>query len=196
MVRAENMISALASSDLSINRLIAMAGGSSVRAGRAAQATAAEPAEATEAGSPNKSELTEEERRQVEELKRRDAEVRRHEEAHRAAAGAYSRGAPQYTYETGPDNKRYAVDGKVDVDVSAIPGDPQATIAKMEQIQRAATAAAESSGQDRAVAARAAQIEAQARRDLSQNSTSSLSSSMPYAAQRTPTTGRFINIAA
>jgi hypothetical protein len=190
------MISALANSDFSVNRLIAIAGGSNLRAARAATASAAEPVDEPQSDSLNKSELTEGERQQVEELSRRDAEVRRHEEAHRAAAGPYARGGPQYTYETGPDNKRYAVDGKVNIDVSSIPGDPQATIAKMEQIRRAAAAPAESSGQDQAVAARAAQIETEARRELSQKYDSSPSSSTPYSAQRASTAGRFIDVAA
>lgn len=107
--------------------------------------------------------LTEEERRVVAELKQRDAEVRAHEAAHKAAAGAYA-GAVSYTYQQGPDGRRYAVGGEVPIDISTVPGDPQATVRKMQQIRRAALAPAEPSGADRAVAAAAtkAMLEAQA----------------------------------
>ncbi len=107
--------------------------------------------------------LTEEERRVVAELKKRDAEVRAHEAAHKAAAGAYG-GAISYTYQQGPDGRRYAVGGEVPIDISTIPGDPHATVRKMQQIRRAALAPAEPSSADRAVAAAAtkAMLEAQA----------------------------------
>ena len=47
--------------------------------------------------------LSTEEKKQVEQLKRRDAEVKRHEQAHKAAAGQFASGGPSYDYETGPD---------------------------------------------------------------------------------------------
>ncbi len=114
------------------------------------------------------------EHQEVQELKLRDQEVRTHEAAHAAVGGQYA-GAPTLEYETGPDGKRYAVAGEVNIDLSKIAGDPQETIAKMEQIQAAALAPAQPSAQDRRVAARAAQIAAQARMDLrtEQNSTRS-----------------------
>lgn len=87
-------------------------------------------------------------------LKARDAEVRAHEQAHATTGGAYA-GAPSFEYQRGPDGRNYAVGGEVSIDVSAIPGDPEATIRKMEQVQRAALAPAEPSGADRAVAATA-----------------------------------------
>ncbi len=45
-------------------------------------------------------------------------------------------------------------------------GDPQATIAKMQQVRRAALAPAEPSAQDRRVAARASEQERRARAEL------------------------------
>ena len=93
---------------------------------------------------------------EVQDLRRRDQSVRAHEAAHKAAAGQYG-GSITYTYETGPDGKRYAVSGSVDIDVSPVPGDPQATIRKMETVMRAAQAPDDPSPQDRRVAARAAQ---------------------------------------
>jgi hypothetical protein len=106
-----------------------------------------------------------EEQQEVQELKRRDQEVRTHEAAHATVGGQYA-GAPSLEYETGPDGKRYAVSGEVDIDLSEVKGDPQETIDKMEQIQAAALAPAQPSAQDRRVAARAAQIATQARMDL------------------------------
>lgn len=64
----------------------------------------------------------------------RDREVRAHEQAHMAAAGAYSRG--------GPDNRQYAVGGEVQIDTSAVSGDPEATIRKAQTVRRAANAPA------------------------------------------------------
>lgn len=110
-------------------------------------------------------ELTPEERQQVAELKARDAEVRAHEQAHLAAAGGLARGGPRYAYQTGPDGKRYAVGGSVSIDTS--PGrTPEETLAKAQKIRAAALAPAEPSSTDRAVAAKAAQMEAQARREI------------------------------
>lgn len=109
--------------------------------------------------------LSAEEKREVQQLKRADAEVRRHEAAHASAGGAFT-GSPSYTYQTGPDGKRYAVGGEVSIDASPVAGDPEATIAKMRTVQRAANAPADPSGQGRAVAAAAARTESQARAEL------------------------------
>ena len=92
---------------------------------------------ANEAGS----DLTEEEQEQVSELKSRDREVRAHEQAHLAAAGPYATGGPSYTYQEGPDGRRYAVGGEVGIDTSPVSGDPEATIQKAQQIRAAALAA-------------------------------------------------------
>lgn len=118
--------------------------------------------------------LTDQERKQVDSLKKADAAVRAHEAAHKAAAGAYG-GAVSYSFRTGPDGRRYAVAGEVPIDLSPIPGDPQATVLKMQQIRRAALAPAEPSGADRQVAAKAAQIEQQARAELVQSRSGSSS---------------------
>ena len=102
---------------------------------------------------------------QVQELAARDREVRAHEQAHAAAAGQYG-SSPTYEYVRGPDGVSYAVGGSVQIDTSPIPGDPEATLRKAEQIQRAANAPAEPSGQDRQVAAQAAQLAQQARAEI------------------------------
>ena len=121
--------------------------------------------------------LTEAEQDQVEQLRARDREVRAHEMAHKAAAGGYARGGPTYSYQQGPDGKRYAVGGSVNIDVSPVPGDPQATIQKMAVVRRAALAPAEPSSQDRKVAAQASQTAATARQELAQQRAEDLSGS-------------------
>ena len=109
--------------------------------------------------------LSDAEVREVEQLQDRDREVRAHEQAHKVAAGSYG-GAIHYDYQRGPDNNNYAVGGHVPIDMSEVSGDPQATVQKMQTIRRAALAPAEPSSQDRAVAAQAAQKEAEARQQV------------------------------
>lgn len=114
--------------------------------------------------------LTDEERQQLDKLKQRDTEVRTHEQAHVSAAGALFRGGPFYTYQTGPDGRDYAVGGNVKIDTS--PGrTPEETVMKAAQMQRAALAPAEPSGADRAVAAKAAQMQAEAQAEIAKKQT-------------------------
>lgn len=112
--------------------------------------------------------LSEAEQQVVQKLKARDREVRAHEQAHLSAAGPYAQGGPQYEYQTGPDNNRYAVGGSVNIDTSPIPGDPEATLRKAQVIRAAALAPASPSGQDMQVAAAAAKMEAEALAELRQ----------------------------
>ena len=123
--------------------------------------------------------LSPEEKQAVNDLKRRDAEVKAHEAAHMAAGGGVVQGGASYEYQSGPDGKMYAVGGEVRIDMSSA-GSPEATIRKMQQIQRAALAPAQPSGTDRAVAAQASQIEAQAR--LEKNREAKKSTENPNAA--------------
>jgi len=110
---------------------------------------------------------SEQEKKVVEELKARDREVRAHEQAHVAAAGGLAQGGPTYSYQYGPDGRAYAVGGEVNIDTS--PGrTPEETIDKARQIRASALAPSDPSDQDRAVAAAAAQLEAQARQELTQ----------------------------
>lgn len=105
------------------------------------------------------------EEQQIQELRLRDQEVRAHEQAHASVGGPYT-GAPSYTFEVGPDGKKYAVEGEVSVDLSPIKGDPRATITKMQKVYNAALAPADPSIQDTRVANKAAQMIAQAQSDL------------------------------
>lgn len=131
---------------------------------------AASPARAEgreEKTSPRETQQLRQEQLEIAELASRDREVRAHEQAHAAVGGAYA-GAPTYTYSRGPDGKRYAIGGEVSIDSSPIPNDPEATLRKMELVQRAALAPAEPSAQDRRVAAQAAAQATQARAELAQ----------------------------
>lgn len=105
--------------------------------------------------------LSKEEAAEVRKLKQRDQEVRRHEQAHLAAAGGLATSSASFTYQRGPDGVNYAVGGEVGIDVS--PGrTPEETVQRARTIRAAALAPADPSGQDRAVAAQAAQMEQQA----------------------------------
>ncbi|MCP5150981.1 MAG: hypothetical protein H6983_25275 [Ectothiorhodospiraceae bacterium] len=110
--------------------------------------------------------LSEADRRLVTELRARDMEVRAHEQAHLAAAGQLATGGPSFETVRGPDGRQYAVAGEVHIDTAPVPGDPEATLRKAAQIRRAATAPAEPSGQDLAVAAQASAMAQQARAEL------------------------------
>jgi len=101
----------------------------------------------------------------INQLQQRDIEVRSHERAHAAVGGAAT-GAPSYSFEIGPDGKRYATSGEVAVDLTQVKGNPRATIAKMQKIHAAALAPANPSIQDTRVAASAARIIAQAQSEL------------------------------
>lgn len=110
--------------------------------------------------------LTEDQLREIEKLERRDREVRMHEQAHVAAAGSLAKGGPRYEYKRGPDGKQYVVNGEVPIAAQTASNNPQATIAKAQQIRRAALAPADPSGHDRAVAAQAAAMEREAREKI------------------------------
>lgn len=113
-------------------------------------------------------ERSDEDRSAVDELKARDREVHVHEQAHLSAAGGYATSGARFTFETGPDGKRYAVGGEVSIDTSAVPDDPEATIRKMQVVRKAALAPMNPSAADRAIAAKAGAVAAEARAELLQ----------------------------
>lgn len=125
-----------------------------IRAAESSTATRTTEPETPAAERAFETELSAADKEEVQRLKNRDAEVRAHEQAHAAAGGSHA-GSPSYEFETGPDGRRYAVGGEVSIDTSEVAGDPKASIAKMQQVVRAATAPADPSGQDRKVAAKA-----------------------------------------
>ena len=85
----------------------------------------------------NGEELTAEELQYLNELKARDTEVRQHEQAHIAAGGGVVTSGAVFSYQRCPDGRNYATGGDVGIDASP-EEKPEDTIAKMEQVQRAA----------------------------------------------------------
>ncbi len=132
--------------------------GKSERAGAASRTAAASGQGAAAA------QLTPDEQDQVRKLQARDREVRAHEAAHVAAGAGLASGA-SFTYQRGPDGVNYAIGGEVRI--STAPGrTPEETIEKARQIQAAALAPADPSGQDRAVAAAASAMAQEAQAEL------------------------------
>lgn len=118
------------------------------------------------AGSGSRSRnLSEAEQEQVRELEARDAEVRAHEQAHMSAAGGLAQGGPSYTYQRGPDGRRYAVGGEVQIDTS--PGrSAEESMQKGRRIVAAALAPQEPSPQDHQVAAQGRKMVLDAQAEL------------------------------
>jgi len=96
-------------------------------------------------------------------LQAADAQVRAHEHAHVAALG---KGVIVYDTVIGPDGSAYAVGGGVAVDLTPVPGDPEATIRKARLALQAAYAVGEPSAADMKVAAEAYQLEMAAQGQL------------------------------
>ena len=120
----------------------------------------------TAAKAVNGEPLSDEDQRAVEQLKQRDAEVRAHELAHVSAGGGHVTSGPSYSYQTGPDGKRYAIGGEVGIDTSMKSGDPEGNLEKARAIIRAAMAPAEPSSQDVRVAVSARAMEARAQQEI------------------------------
>ena len=71
-----------------------------------------------------------------------------------------------FSFQRGPDGKQYAVGGELNIDTSPVSGNPEATIRKAQQICAAALAPTHPSALDRAVAASATALDAQAQPDF------------------------------
>ncbi|MFO1188727.1 MAG: putative metalloprotease CJM1_0395 family protein [Alphaproteobacteria bacterium] len=93
------------------------------------------------------------ERRITQRLESRDRDVRTHELAHFHAGQPYSR-APEYFFVTGPTGRQFAVGGVTAMDSALDPGHPNAALAKLRILRRAALAPAEPSPRDREAAER------------------------------------------
>lgn len=111
------------------------------------------------------SKLSAAERRQVSRLRRRDAAVYRRARTQLNAAGHHAVAA-YYTYQLGPDGKRYAVDGAVQLDLTPVKGDPRATKQKAEQVRLAALAPFDVSAAERRMATKAALLAKEAQQEL------------------------------
>lgn len=119
-------------------------------------------------------ELTPEEKKAVEVLQKADKMVRAHEQAHKSVGGNLVRGGANFTYTSGPDGKVYATGGEVQIDISPVKDNPEATIQKMNQVRAAALAPADPSSQDRSVAALAQSIAANARAEAMKQDTKNI----------------------
>lgn len=122
----------------------------------------ASPAQREAEGVQDTLDLSPEAQKEIAQLKAADTRVRAHEAAHMGAGGGLVRGGASFQQRRGSDGQMYAVAGEVSIDTSAVPNNPSATLAKARQIQAAALAPAEPSGQDRAVAAQASRMAAEA----------------------------------
>lgn len=104
----------------------------------------------------------------IRELQQTEREVVAHEAAHQAAGGQFA-GPVSYTYTQGPDGKKYITGGEVPIHVPA-GDDPEETLRNMAQVQRAALAPGNPSGQDLSVAAQAGAAAAEARQEIARQS--------------------------
>jgi hypothetical protein len=98
-------------------------------------------------------------------LEARDKEVKEHEQQHLAEDGPDAQGGPSFDTVSASNGKQYAVGGKVHVNTSEFPGDPQKTIERMQRIKRASMAPKDPSAQDYATAGQAASKLAKAQND-------------------------------
>ena len=130
---------------------------------------------------------------ELREMKERDREVRAHEQAHHRAAGRHAKSGPKYDYQVGPNGRLYAVGGHVDVDVSRVPGDPEATIRKMETIRKAALAPEEPSQKDREVARQAEKLQQEAKQELQAERRQEASGASSGIAHGPPGTAQYPN---
>jgi len=132
---------------------------------RPAAKSTTETSAKTTPSQPEEKDLSKDEQEQVREMEQRDAEVRRHEQAHLAAGGQYVRGGAKLEFETGPNNRQYAVGGEVSIDTSE-GRTPEETVQKAAVVRKAALAPANPSPQDRSVAAKAGSMAAAARKEI------------------------------
>jgi hypothetical protein len=156
----------------------AAAGAPSAGAGSAATAA---PSTSSAPSSPNAQQLSDDQHLAIAWLASRDREVRAHEAAHQAAGGTLVAGV-SFQFETGPDGRSYAVGGDVTIDSSTVPGNPQATVAKMRQVRDAALAPAQPSAQDEMVAAQAEEQALEAEMEVQAAASTALASSHAPAA--------------
>jgi|MDSW01.1.fsa_nt_gb hypothetical protein len=109
-------------------------------------------------------EMTLEEANQLKRMESKADKVVAHESAHALVGGTLMLGGPAYQYEVAPNGETYEVSGQSRIDMSPVAGNPQATVAKMQQVKRAALAPLNPSGADRVVASQADQLENRARK--------------------------------
>ncbi|GAB1484236.1 hypothetical protein MASR2M78_30540 [Treponema sp.] len=96
----------------------------------------------------------------------RNREVRSHENAHMAALGGAAASPILYDEVRGPGGEKIAVGGKIAVDLSEVPGDPEASLRKARNIISAAYAPGEPSAADMRTAARAYDLARKAQEEI------------------------------
>jgi hypothetical protein len=106
--------------------------------------------------------------------------VHNHEEAHLAALGGAAAGPITYDTVSGPGGV-YASGGSIAVDLSPVPGDPEATLRKAERIRQAALAPSSPSSADLRAAAKAYELEAMARREMADKGSETDQGFLEYA---------------
>lgn len=122
--------------------------------------------ENTSSQNPNApKELSPSEQAQLTQLQTRDTQVRAHEAAHLAAGAGVVTGGASFTYQTGPDNRQYAIGGEVPIDASE-GSTPEETVSKMRQVRTAALAPADPSPTDYQVASTATLLEMRALQEI------------------------------
>jgi CRISPR/Cas system-associated exonuclease Cas4 (RecB family) len=127
-------------------------------------------------------ELSEDEKRLVKELQARDSEVKAHEAAHQAAGGGMT-GAASFSYQQGPDGRMYAIGGEVSISIKG-GSSPQEVITNARQVQAAAMAPANPSGQDFAVATSAKMMEMKAQQELAKEQQAKMRGEKEYDSQQ------------
>ena len=95
-----------------------------------------------------------------------DATVKAHEWSHLLTLGPYAAGPIQYDFVIDAEGNRYAVGGSIAVDLSPVPGDPEATARKARAVLQAAYAPGNPSGADMQVAQKAYMLLRQAEEEL------------------------------
>lgn len=101
----------------------------------------------------------------VNELRQRDALVRRYVSSRQGTISGSSVG-PDYEFTRGPDGRTYAVKANVSINVSEVPGDPQATIRNARSASRLAMSPPMLSSEDNGVIFEAKELEAKARIEI------------------------------
>jgi hypothetical protein len=116
--------------------------------------------------SANGRKLSKEEQKEVKDLERIDRQVRSRELTHRAVAGNYAKGSVYFDYVTGPDGKKYAEEGHINIDSRPVPNNPEATIRKAQAIRSVGLTPTSTSPQNRTDFAEISKIEREARMEL------------------------------
>lgn len=140
-------------------------GGEDARAQKNTSGNTDLSSEKTTSTTDPKQDLTPDEQAAISKLQQRDRVVRQHEAAHLAASGGLAVSGANFSMQTGPDGKRYAVGGEVRIDISA-GRTPEETLRRARIIQAAALAPADPSSADQQIAAQAKNMELAAQMEI------------------------------